>query len=149
MAYCSSCGNELSGDNTFCPNCGSETNHPAEVQQSQHTAEIEGETDTCVKCDSVISVEAERCPECGHEPGSGGILTGLFSIIAVLWAGVGILLILAAFGALFTGGYSIGNFIIGLLLVTIFTALPVGYLYAKYKASQRGPTDENPFGDQN
>jgi RNA polymerase subunit RPABC4/transcription elongation factor Spt4 len=141
MPYCSSCGNEIDGDNAFCPNCGNEINQPTEAQQSQQTTEIEGETGSCVKCDSVISVEADRCPECGHEPASTGILGGLFSIIALLWAGLGIILILAAFGVLFTGGYSVGNFILALVLFTAFTLPPVIYLYGMYKSSQVGPTE--------
>lgn len=139
--YCSECGTEVTQDASFCPECGSAIEQSSETQHSPQSATIEGETGTCEKCDSIISVEADRCPECGYEPASSGIISGLFSIVCLIWAGIGLILFLAAFAVLFSGGYSIVNFILALGLITLFSGIPVGYLYGMYKKAQIGPTE--------
>jgi len=40
-------------------------------------------TGRCSKCESEISIDAERCPECGYEPSKTGILNGIGMLIAI------------------------------------------------------------------
>lgn len=83
MTHCTDCGTEI-GDVKFCPECGTEAPAP----EVADTPEPEGETGACEKCDSQISLKADRCPECGHEPGSHGILGSIFIMLSLLWVGL-------------------------------------------------------------
>lgn len=104
----------------------------------------ERETAPCTKCTTEIPVEADRCPQCGHEPGPGilggitmwvsGILGSVFMTIAVvslvlIATGVPVINALIVFA--FTGG--IGAF---------FGAI----VYAGYRSARRGPTEQM-FGE--
>jgi RNA polymerase subunit RPABC4/transcription elongation factor Spt4 len=135
--YCSECGTEVEGGTSYCPECGFELG----TQSSRGIKEDSINKAPCQKCDEDISTEAMRCPNCEWEPASSGILGSLLAIICLPWLGVGILLYLAAFGALFTGGYTILPFLGGLLFITVFTTFPATYLYALYKNSDRKPTE--------
>lgn len=138
MAYCSDCGNEVGADVAYCPDCG----NPIASDGKSDEHESKTETAPCRKCDSQISVEADRCPECGFEPSSHGILGGIFSIISVLWGGLGAILYLVAIAGLFLGTYSLGGFLGTLLFITVFSIAPFTYLYLRVKYADMGPTDE-------
>ena len=103
------------------------------------------ETDKCTKCDSEISVEADRCPECGYEPSSGGVLNGILTFISLPWLGIGALFYVVAIWVLFTGGYTILNFIFAMLLITAFNTVPAFILYVSYRQSTMSPTDPEVF----
>lgn len=103
-----------------------------------------GETAPCMKCTTEIPVEAERCPQCGHEPGPGilgGIvmwMSGMFASVFVTIAAVSLLLIFTGFPVIdgltvvaFTGG--IGAFFAGIV-------------YVGYRSARRGPTEQM-FGE--
>jgi len=139
MEHCSECGIEITGDPSFCPDCGNEVRSVASQPKENH--EPEGTTAPCQKCDSHISTNADRCPQCGFEPGSEGILGTIFSLISLLWAGIGVIFYLGAFAALFLGNYSIGGFLFALLLITVFSAAPITYLFLSIKTADRGPTE--------
>lgn len=139
MEHCSECGSELTDNPSFCPDCGSEMRSVAPQEKEKNKPK--GTTAPCQKCDSPISTKADRCPQCGFEPGSEGILHGIFTLISFLWLGIGIIFYIGAFGALFTGNYSIGGFLGGLLLITLFSALPFTYLYVIFTTADRGPTE--------
>ena len=147
MSYCESCGAELGESADFCSSCGEEINREHEVSHSEpkpdSAPEPEGsrETAPCQKCDSIISINSDKCPQCGFEPASSGILGTLLEIICVLWLGIGLLFYLAAIGALVIGGYSIGGFIAGMLLITVFVAFPASYLFALFSNAERKPTE--------
>ncbi|QIB73484.1 zinc-ribbon domain-containing protein [Halogeometricum borinquense] len=136
--YCSECGTEVEDGTSYCPDCGHQLEDPSVTTER----EIEGESGECQKCGTKISTEVDRCPQCGYEPSSESILGSLFALICIPWVGIGALLYIAAFYALFTGGYTIGNFILGLGLITAFTAIPAFYLYGSYQRSQMGPTEQ-------
>jgi len=103
------------------------------------------ETARCTKCDSEISKEADRCPECGHEPGSGGIIEGLFTLISIPWLGIGLLFYVVAIWVLATGGYTVVNFTLAMVLITAFNIVPAFILYVSYKNATSGPTDPELF----
>jgi len=132
MPYCSDCGKEIEPNISLCSDCGSEINLNKKGK----------ELAPCQKCDSDISKDAMKCPECGWEPASSGILHSLIFIICIPWVGAGLIFYLAAFAVLFTGGYSILNFSVALILITTFIAFPVLYLYILFKNADRKPTDK-------
>ncbi|WP_141212212.1 hypothetical protein [Halorubrum ezzemoulense] len=111
------------------------------------------ETGTCEKCASEISLEADRCPECGHEPSSSGILAGLLSMLAtigfILLAGFILIIWVVAIGTSFeiTSAIYLTVFVLFLLL------FPAGVLVAKMNQELKTPTGgkkdwrEEIFGD--
>jgi hypothetical protein len=133
MAYCTECGTEVSGVGSYCPERGAKLEEQAESGEQPEPQDSEPkETAPCQKCDTDISVEADRCPNCGYEPGSGGILSSIFAIICIPWVGAGILFFITLFYAAFTGAYTLGNFLIALVLIPAFFAFPAVYLYGIY-----------------
>lgn len=134
--YCGECGSEIDSENKFCPECGAAVDDASPAEESG-----DGETAACRKCDEQISVDADRCPECGFEPGGSGILSSLFSLLCVPWLGAGVLLYIGAVYAVVTSGYSVVNFIIALILISIFTVIPAANLYAQYANAERKPTE--------
>ena len=51
------------------------------------TDTLTADTGTCKQCVSEISIEADRCPECGYEPGYG-ILGIIIILLSLLWIGI-------------------------------------------------------------
>lgn len=147
MSYCESCGTELGEGATFCSSCGEEVNREPDAPHSEPKPDSEPEpeesreTAPCQKCDSKISTNADKCPQCGFEPASNGILGSLLALICIPWMGIGLLFYLGAIAALVTGGYSIGGFIAGMLLITVFVAFPASYLFALFSNAERKPTE--------
>lgn len=85
---------------------------------------MSGETGECKKCMSTIPLKAERCPECGHEPSShgivGGLLLGLLAGAAVLLIGLILIIWVVAIGTSFgVGGALTLTAFFGLFLVPI------------------------------
>lgn len=82
------------------------------------------DTGKCEKCASEILTEAERCPECGYEPGDLGILGGLGVGLLVFINGLLVLLLvliwLVAFGTdfEFSGAVTLTGFFGVILLIT-------------------------------
>lgn len=98
------------------------------------------ETAPCRRCDSQISVEVERCPECGYEPGRSLIskLTAMLSVpvLAVSLLGVGV-----TGYALVTGTMSILTAGIGLVLSVLIGLAAVRVILNWYRQGKRKPTD--------
>jgi RNA polymerase subunit RPABC4/transcription elongation factor Spt4 len=84
--YCGNCGAELS-DVNYCPECGANVGNRVDSKQESDTNKAD--TGNCEKCDSEISLEAERCPNCGYEPASHG---WIISIISALFFGLAVFL---------------------------------------------------------
>lgn len=81
--FCTSCGTEVDTNASFCGDCGTQL----QSQQEQHVS-TDTETGSCEKCKSEIPLDADRCPQCDHEPGNTGILLSILSALSVLWAGL-------------------------------------------------------------
>jgi len=102
------------------------------------------ETGQCGKCESEISVTAERCPECGYEPSDQGIFTVIISLLSLGVALIGGILLLSAIAAGVTGGYSVGGFITAMVLIGSVTLIPVGILYGVYLKSELTAVNDEP-----
>ena len=99
----------------------------------------------CEKCDSAISTEADRCPECGYEP-SAGIIGGL-----LMW-GLGILGSFSALIAIISiilifGDASITTVLFGFGFFGVVAATCLGLVYFGMKNSARKPTDPPVIGE--
>lgn len=103
------------------------------------------ETAECTKCTSAIPVEADRCPQCGYEPGPG-VLGGIVMWVSLM---LGSTFLMMALGALIV--IADGFPVIPGLTVAGFTgfiaSIFLGIVYAGYKGGQRGPTDKPPGSD--
>lgn len=102
------------------------------------------ETGACTKCASEISTGADRCPECGHEPGPG-VLGQIFIFLAGM---TGLLFSFLAFLPIiliFDGG-SITDAVIGVVIFGGIATVCFGIVYAGYKSSEIKPTNEQLFG---
>ncbi|WP_121822114.1 hypothetical protein [Halostella salina] len=102
-----------------------------------------GETAACQKCTREIPVEADRCPECGHEPGPG-ILGGIVMWVSLMLGSTFLVMSLASLIVIADGfpvmqGLTVAGF------TGFIAAVFLGIVYAGYKGGQRGPTDE-PIG---
>lgn len=147
MPYCSNCGTEHDPSASFCSECGADLGGQSEAD-SEPEPRVEPETESstaketgiCEKCDSEISVKADKCPQCGYEPASSGILagilTGIATMVFILFGGLTLIVWVVAIGTDF--GF------IDALYVTIFFLfimfIPGGLLYAKFNQELKTPT---------
>jgi ribosomal protein L40E len=145
MTYCTECGTKTGGMGSYCPECGAKLEVPTESKSQAEPQEPERkETAPCRKCDSEISVEADRCPECGYEP-SPGILGGIIMWVA---GGVGVLFGLTAIISLILifDGLAVTTGLIGSVITGAIATVCFGLVYAGHHTRQRGPTEEPPLG---
>ena len=95
------------------------------------------QTGKCQKCASEISTEAERCPECGHEPSALGITDWILIFLSI--NGLGFSFLMLSVFLLFW------RFELTIMLLTGIFAfillLCIGFLYGAYKQSQSMPVD--------
>lgn len=101
------------------------------------------ETAQCTKCTREIPVDADRCPECGYEPGTG-ILGGIVMWVSLMLGSTFLVIALASIIVTADGfpvlqGLTVAGF------TGFIAAIFLGIVYAGYKGGQRGPTDES-FG---
>lgn len=110
-------------------------------QTNDTTPAQEQATGQCGKCDSSISIDADRCPECGYEPSSIGILRTLFGLIAF---GVFMfcLLLLVIIPVLMLDTLAASSGVIGLLFFGGGAAISGFFLYGLYRRSERTPVDD-------
>ena len=125
--YCNEC-KTTRPDAKYCPECGSELETPPSREGSE--TKTAKETGSCEKCDSQISLEADRCPECGYEPANHG---AILSIIAVLSVGVAVLLvglILLVWVVAIATNFPLSDalFLTGFLALFILPSAIIGYL---------------------
>jgi hypothetical protein len=100
-----------------------------------------GETGTCEKCDSQISLEADRCPECGHEPGSHGIIMSILVYLSILWAGFITLIVVLTWGILIPfEGFPITDAVAATVGVLLFASPALGILAVAVWAERKTPT---------
>jgi RNA polymerase subunit RPABC4/transcription elongation factor Spt4 len=149
MPYCSNCGTEYDPGESFCAECGDDLDGPAETEpELEPEPEVEADTEapttketgTCVKCDSEISVEADKCPQCGYEPASsgilGGLLSGLSAMAFILLGGLVLIVWVVVIGTDFglTDAIYVTAFLLFLML------FPGGVLYAKLNQELKTPS---------
>ena len=82
----------------------------------------ETETAACEKCDSQISVNADRCAECGHEPGANGIIATILILLGLGNVGLMGMIFVVMWIVVATGGLSITDALstsIGVLLLSL------------------------------
>lgn len=162
MAYCSNCGAEHDPGDSFCAECGADLDGPSEAEsEPEPETELESGKSTpkatgiCEKCDSEISLEAEKCPQCGYEPASHGIIGSIgvtLSLMASILIGGLILIIwVVAIGT----GFTITNALMLTAFFGFFLLFPVGILFAAMKKELKTPTGEQEkslreeiFGDE-
>ena len=138
MPYCTNCRTEHDPGDSFCANCGANLDGEAEEElewepdpEREVTATIQ--TGTCEKCDSEISLEANKCPQCGYEPASQGLIVSIgeaLSTGALILLGGFILIIWVT--AILTG-YSISSAI----LLTAFFGFLMLFPLAIYSAAKK------------
>lgn len=100
---------------------------------------MSAETAECNKCKSSIRSDAERCPECGYEPGPG-ILGGIVMWVSGMLASVFITIALVTVIVIATGFPILDGIAVILFSGTIGAGL-AGIVYAGYRSGQRGPAD--------
>ena len=101
-------------------------------------------TGECGKCASEISIEAERCPECGYEPSNSGLVTTLVDLISLgvfLFSG----LIVVIMPILLFDGTDISTVVFGFAFFGFFALLSGGYFYSRYKKTQLTPVNDELF----
>ena len=67
MAYCSSCGSELTGGAKFCTKCGVPVSSQSSGGYSTRQQEFNGKIYKCPNCGEVIKSFTRNCPSCGLE----------------------------------------------------------------------------------
>lgn len=97
---------------------------------------------TCGKCNSTISVDADRCPECGYEPSSMGIIRGLLGFGA-LNVFMFCMLLVVIMPILMFDSLTLTSGLIGLVFFGAGAAVSGFFLYGLYLRSQRTPVDDD------
>jgi ribosomal protein L40E len=95
----------------------------------------------CTKCDTGISVKAEKCPECGYEPGSSTFSKLVFWFITGPWAALLLFISLGAPIGLITGELTFGDFFGGIIAIGILGAIPFWHSYRYIQRRSMKPTD--------
>jgi hypothetical protein len=108
---------------------------------TEPTSSTSGTRDTapCRKCTTDIPTAADRCPQCGHEPGPG-ILAGIVMWVSGMLASVFLTIAVVSLFIIATGFPILDG-----LTVAAFTggigAFFGSIVYSGYRSGQRGPTD--------
>lgn len=149
MPYCSNCGAEHDSGDSFCAECGTDLDRPGEAElkskaepntESEPTTSTVKETGPCEKCDSEISVEAHKCPQCGYEPAAHGILgsigIGLSAGASILLGGLILIIWIVVIGS----SLSITDGLIATGFFGFILLLPLGILYATIQKEMKTPT---------
>ncbi|GGN26158.1 zinc ribbon domain-containing protein [Halarchaeum nitratireducens] len=147
MPYCSNCGTEHELNDSFCAECGADLTGPDEAEsEPEPGGELETEESTaketgpCEKCDSKISVEADKCPQCGYEPAAHGILgsigIGLAAGASILLGGLILIIWIVVIGS----SLSITDGLIATGFFGFILLLPLGILYATIQKEMKTPT---------
>lgn len=102
------------------------------------------DTAKCEKCASEISVEADRCPECGYEPSKSGlifsILVGISVASSILFGG----LILILWLVVIAGTLSITDALIGTGFFGLILLFSISIAYIGLKKGTKTPTGKHP-----
>lgn len=95
----------------------------------------------CSKCSTEIPTGADRCPECGHEPGSSIIAKAIYYLFAVPFTILFGLLIVAGVVGAIVGEISISELIGAVLASALMGAVPFWYFRRHRHRRRIGPTE--------
>lgn len=97
-----------------------------------------GGTEPCLKCETQISPSANRCPECGYEPGSSTLskILLVFTLPWALLAGLGLLLAIVGSVA----GLGVTGSLGTLAVFGVFGAPAFFHVWRFARARRMGPT---------
>jgi ribosomal protein L40E len=137
--YCSECGSENAGDAKFCQECGESLSDSNSSEEQE--LEEPSNTGQCQKCDSSISITAEKCPNCGYEPSSLGAVNWILGIIAFGVFSFCALMVLII-PIVMLDSLAITSGIIALVIFGGGAALSGVFLYALYYRSQMTPVND-------
>jgi DNA-directed RNA polymerase subunit RPC12/RpoP len=126
------------GEVSFCPECGAEVAGSSTKEESTESVE----TAACEKCDSQISLKADRCPQCGHEPGAHGIIATILMFSSLAWVGLMVLIILLSWVAVITPDFAITDALTVTVGLFVFSLPGVVVLYLISLAERKGPTGD-------
>jgi DNA-directed RNA polymerase subunit RPC12/RpoP len=137
--FCKDCGAEFD-DANYCPECGTEVKEQTESTQIDDT--VDGNTGSCEQCGSQIRVEAIRCPECGYEPGSSGIIGSTLVFLSFSWVLLMALILLIAWLLVPFGELALTDGLYGTVGLLLFASPGIVVLYLKGLAERKTPTGE-------
>jgi len=151
MPYCSDCGDEHDPGDSFCAECGADLDGPAKTElESEPEPEVDADTEastaketgTCEKCDSEISLEADKYPNCGYEPAAHGILgsigIGLSAGASILLGGLILIIWVVAIGT----DFGIQDALTLTAFFGFILLFPLGILYATIQKEMKTPTGQ-------
>ena len=138
--YCSECGSENSDGAKFCQECGESLS--ANKSRDKEELDESNNTGQCQKCDSIISLNADKCPNCGYEPASHGIIgsigVGLSAGASILIGGLILIIWVVAIGT----SFSISDAITLSAFFGFILLFPLGILYLAWKKGKKTPTGQ-------
>lgn len=98
------------------------------------------ETAACEKCDSQISVNADRCPQCGHEPGANGIIATILILLGLGNVGLMGLIFVVIWIVAATGGLSLTDTLSTSVGVLVLSLPGLVILYLAALSERKTPT---------
>ena len=138
--YCNEC-ETTHPDAKYCPDCGTELETPPSREESGK--KVTKETGSCEKCDSQISVKADRCPECDYEP-SNSILVKLIGMVSIPVFLFSLLMMLIGIILVFDG-LEIGTALLTITIFGVVATVSGVILWAWQNQDRRRPTDSTLF----
>lgn len=143
MDYCSECGTEVK-DMNFCPDCGADVSDEPDSMHNEATTNTNSDTAPCEKCNSQISTDALKCPQCGYEP-SSSYLTGILGYLASLVLMFSVL-ILVITPILVVDGFPISDATIVFGFFGVLAVISGAIVWAWKNQDNRKPTDSSLTG---
>ena len=101
------------------------------------------DTGKCEKCASEISLEAERCPECGYEPASHGWISSILVSLSVGFSILLVGLIAIIWVVVIAGTLSITDAVIVTAFFGAVLLFPIGIIYLAMRKETKTPTGQN------
>ena len=97
-------------------------------------------TAACVKCDSQIPTDADRCSQCGYEPGAHGIIATILIVLGLGNVGLMGLVFVAAWIAAVAGAVSVTGALGASVGALLFSIPGLVILYLAALSERKTPT---------